>query len=144
MFTSFYWKTNWTLLCFVNQPLVIVSVCVSMCEEGKGDKNVELSFQENDLYFFLRKRVISLASVWSAWLLMTTQHTSCQRYEAELSTPLVRNGKNWSVKLTRVIFSVPVRPCFSKWLARFRKVRLSRYWQLLRMISRRCSYTRKN
>lgn len=46
--------------------------------------------------------------------------------------------------LTRVIFSVPVKPCFSKWSARFRKVRLSRYWQLLRMISKRCSYTHKH
>lgn len=43
--------------------------------------------------------------------------------------------------LTRVIFSVPVKLCFSKWWARFRNVCLSRYWQLLRMISRRCSYT---
>lgn len=42
---------------------------------------------------------------------------------------------------TWVIFSVPVKPCFSKWSARFKKVRLSRYWQLLRMIRRRCSYT---
>lgn len=48
----------------------------------------------------------------------------------------------WSrAALTCVIFSVPIKPCFSKWSARFRKVRLSRYWQLLRMISRRCSYT---
>lgn len=56
---------------------------------------------------------------------------------------LTLHSKSWFEILTRVIFSVPVKPCFSKWSARFRKVRRSRYWQLLRMISRRCSCTHK-
>lgn len=106
-------QLNFSVLC---DSAISHCLYLSACVKEKGEK-VELSItkqlsclKKSHISAQKRARDVSAAYLWTCFS----------------SAVLLPEWSSKPTTLTCVIFSVPVKPCFSKWSARFRKVRLSR------------------